>query len=232
MWQWMLFWTRHKMIRRRLWSQQLYKSQWTYSTVERKAIVALSSIKELYLYLCWFHFRIVRNHNTLIGLRGLHDVEGQLLQYILSVPSAFLTSPFNTIQAYKQQHGCLFLSTCYWRASSCCCHNRGLSGRQELNLPSPGQWCTEISCSICNSTEHTPSIPIWKMNTAVGVAVRDLILSVFDPNRGDSVPISFCSLKSSKISTSTSPWQCWLPRDKEDKGKRSRLRLLAWLYMY
>ena len=42
------------------WSQQLDKSQRSYSTIKREALAVVAAVKEFFPYLYGFHFRIVR----------------------------------------------------------------------------------------------------------------------------------------------------------------------------
>ena len=52
-------------------SWQLTKVEKNYSTVEREALVAVSAIKEFYLYVYGFSLTLVTDHNPLTSLKGL-----------------------------------------------------------------------------------------------------------------------------------------------------------------
>ena len=56
------------------WSQQLDKSQRSYSTIEQEALAVVMAMKEFYPYLYGFHFKVVTDHNPLTCLKGLRDV--------------------------------------------------------------------------------------------------------------------------------------------------------------
>jgi len=65
------------------WSRKLSKPEWNYSTVEREALAVVYVIKEFYLYLYGFHFRLVTDHNLLTSLHAFKDVGGRLARWIL-----------------------------------------------------------------------------------------------------------------------------------------------------
>ena len=65
------------------WSRQLNKAERNFSTVEREALAAVSSIKEFYPYLYGFSFRLVTDHNPLTSLKGLKDVGGRLARWLM-----------------------------------------------------------------------------------------------------------------------------------------------------
>ena len=65
------------------WSQQLDKSQRSYSTIEREALAVVAAVKEFYPYLYGFHFSIVTDHNPLTSLNWLRDVGVRLTRWIL-----------------------------------------------------------------------------------------------------------------------------------------------------
>ena len=65
------------------WSRQLTKPERGYSTTEREALAAVSSVKEFYPYLYGSSFRLITDHNPLTSLKGLKDVGGRLTRWML-----------------------------------------------------------------------------------------------------------------------------------------------------
>jgi len=64
------------------WSRQLTKAERNYSAIEREALAAVSTIKEFYPYVYGFPFKLITDHNLLISLRSLKDVDSQLSRWI------------------------------------------------------------------------------------------------------------------------------------------------------
>ena len=65
------------------WSRQLQKAERNYSTIEREALAVVGAVKEFYLYLYGFHFKLVTDHNPLTFLKGLKDTGGRLARWLL-----------------------------------------------------------------------------------------------------------------------------------------------------
>ena len=65
------------------WSRQLQKAERNYSTIEREALDAVSAVKEFYPYLYGFIFKLVTDHNPLTSLKGLKDVGGHLVRWMI-----------------------------------------------------------------------------------------------------------------------------------------------------
>ena len=65
------------------WSRQLTKAERNYSAIEREALAAVCTIKEIYPYVYGFPFKLVTDHNPLISLRSLKDVGGRLSRWIM-----------------------------------------------------------------------------------------------------------------------------------------------------
>jgi len=65
------------------WSRQLTKAKRNYSVIEREALAAVSTIKEFYLYVYGFPFKLITDHNPLIFIRSLKDVGGRLSRWIM-----------------------------------------------------------------------------------------------------------------------------------------------------
>ena len=65
------------------WSCQLTKSERNYLTIEKEALAAVSAVKEFYPYLYGFRFSLLTNHNPLASLKGMKDVGGRLMRWIL-----------------------------------------------------------------------------------------------------------------------------------------------------
>ena len=58
------------------WSRQLTKAERNYSTIEWEALVVVGAVKEFYLYLYGFKFKLITDHNPLVFLEDLKDVDG------------------------------------------------------------------------------------------------------------------------------------------------------------
>ena len=65
------------------WSRQLTKAERNYSTVEREALAAVSTIKEFYPYLYGFQFKLITDHNPLTSLKALRDPGGRLARWLM-----------------------------------------------------------------------------------------------------------------------------------------------------
>ena len=63
------------------WSRQLSKAEKNYSTIEKEALGAVSSIREFYPYLYGFPFTLVTDHNPLTSLKNIRDVGGRLARW-------------------------------------------------------------------------------------------------------------------------------------------------------
>ena len=61
------------------WSRQLTKAERNYSTIEREALAVVGAVKEFYLYLYGFKFKLIMDHNPLTSLKDLKDVGGHLV---------------------------------------------------------------------------------------------------------------------------------------------------------
>lgn len=65
------------------WSRQLTKCERNYSTIEKEALAAVSAAKEFYPYLYGFSFMLLTDHNPLTSLKGIKDIGGRLMRWIL-----------------------------------------------------------------------------------------------------------------------------------------------------
>ena len=51
------------------WSHQLTKAERNHSTIEWEALVVVGAVKEFYLYLYGFKFKLITDHNPLVFLK-------------------------------------------------------------------------------------------------------------------------------------------------------------------
>ena len=54
-----------------------------YSTVEKEALAAVSTVMEFYPYLYGFTFTLMTDHNRLVSMKGLNDIGGRLSRWII-----------------------------------------------------------------------------------------------------------------------------------------------------
>ena len=58
------------------WSRQLRKAEHNYYTIEHEALAVVDAVKEFYLYLYGFPFKLITDHNLLTSLKGIKNTGG------------------------------------------------------------------------------------------------------------------------------------------------------------